>query len=392
MKIDHLLKNHGLGAHSKEKAESKGYHHDDAYGVKIDMNNGNPERCVEYINKAEGFVPASIQNGVINMGSWGNIFPFNQIRPCLMKDGAVVTYLNPNDYSKDIAGNNVDITTSSDGDVMIEIPLFLTSVHKVKNQLFVRIKGGSNIGNSYEATGFREGAAWKDYVYISAYPATVKDGKMRSVSNAYPKTDITILNAVRLMEGKGDGYKSILAGQATMLQVLYVILFKRLDSQNAIGRGITDGTMRESGLLDQSGMFYGAQDASKGIKFLGIENIFGNVSTFVDGIRFSSNGGISIHSQGSTINGQYYAGGSRLQGHGKDGYVSKFDNSFLPTEFKGSTSMFTTDYASRKNAAQGYLWGGSSGDGSAAGLFHMNFDIKIENLYPEEAGFRFIYL
>ena len=47
---------------------------------------------------------------------------FNKIKPCLFKNGAVVGYLNPDNFAQFADGTAADITSGNNGDVMIEIP------------------------------------------------------------------------------------------------------------------------------------------------------------------------------------------------------------------------------------------------------------------------------
>ena len=74
------------------------------YGVRIDTANSNPSTALTYTDDAVGFTPASGNNGAFSYGSWADKFPFNAIKPCLYKNGAVNYYLNPNDYTKKIDG------------------------------------------------------------------------------------------------------------------------------------------------------------------------------------------------------------------------------------------------------------------------------------------------
>ena len=46
-----------------------------------------------------------------------------QLSRCLFKDGGVVVgYLNPNNYAQFEDGSAADITSGTDGDVMVEFP------------------------------------------------------------------------------------------------------------------------------------------------------------------------------------------------------------------------------------------------------------------------------
>lgn len=80
--------------------------------VLIDTTNSNPNTCCSYADDAV--------NMAVGSSEWDTFFGH---KPCLFKNGEVVKYLNPNDYTKDVDGNDVDITSGDAGDVMIEFPL-----------------------------------------------------------------------------------------------------------------------------------------------------------------------------------------------------------------------------------------------------------------------------
>ena len=86
------------------KAEAKETPKYKAWGVRIDRTVKDPEKAVEYIGDAQGYEPA---RGA-NPGSWDNHPVFNKIKPCLLKEGKVAVYLNPNDYCYTEGGSSVD--------------------------------------------------------------------------------------------------------------------------------------------------------------------------------------------------------------------------------------------------------------------------------------------
>ena len=71
--------------------------------------------------------------------SWSDKYPFNKIRPCLVKNGAVVGYLNPDNYAQFEDGTAADITSGAAGDVMVEIPIFYYKISHNDTHTFVQI-------------------------------------------------------------------------------------------------------------------------------------------------------------------------------------------------------------------------------------------------------------
>ena len=103
------------------------------YTVRIDLNNKDPYDAVTYINDAVGFDPLYVE---CNYGSWKDVInTLISPRPCLYKDSKVITYLDPNNYSKSIYGSGVDILNESSGDVMVEFSRTYYKLEKNGNVL-----------------------------------------------------------------------------------------------------------------------------------------------------------------------------------------------------------------------------------------------------------------
>ena len=147
------------------------------YGVKIDLANSNPETSVTYTDDAVGFDKSYMDftNDTFVYGSWQDKFPFNQVRPCLFKDGAVVKYLNPDNYAKDVDGNDV-VITGADGDVMIEIPKVYYRLHKDENYQYIQISDTAQEGFCCLAHTYK--GVEKDKVYIGAYQSYYEKGEL----------------------------------------------------------------------------------------------------------------------------------------------------------------------------------------------------------------------
>lgn len=243
------------------------------YGVKIDTLNSNPSTALTYIDNAVGFTPASGNNGAFSYGSWEDKFPFNQIRPCLYKDGAVNYYLNPNDYTKKLDGSTSDITTGADGDVMVEFPKVYWKFESVGTDLFIRYSP-YKVDGGYKCLAHTRGSTEKDKCYISAYLGNDLASKLRSLSGKMPTASKTIGAFRTLAQANGAGYDQMAYYQMLMLQVLFVVMFKNRDSQTALGRGYVDGNSESiaTGGTNAKGMFYGEATGKQQIKFCGIED------------------------------------------------------------------------------------------------------------------------
>ena len=258
------------------------------YGVKIDTTNQNPETSVTYTDDAAGFVPMRGNDGNFDWGSWELPFKSLGIRPCVFKDDAVNYYLDPNDYTKKIDGSNADITSGLDGDVMIEIPKMFWKFSENGNDRIIQMSRVERVG--FVCLAHTRGVNVEDNIYIGAYPGAVIGGKLRSLSGKTPTGSKTHAEFRTDAQANGEGYEQFLFYQMQLLQILYVIFFKNLDGQTALGRGNVDASvLKITGARNTSGMFYGSTDGTMQIKFCGIEDFWGNIRNWVDGIWSTKN-------------------------------------------------------------------------------------------------------
>ena len=79
----------------------------------LNLNYSNPISIVTYADRAEGMLRG--------WEHWKNTDLCKDIRPCVLRDGVVQYYLDPDDYTKKDDGTPADITTIGD-DVMVEFP------------------------------------------------------------------------------------------------------------------------------------------------------------------------------------------------------------------------------------------------------------------------------
>jgi len=253
------------------------------YGVKIDTTNLNPETSVAYTDDAAGFVPMRGNDGNFDWGSWELPFKSLGIRPCVFKDGAVNYYLDPNDYTKKIDGSNADITSGLDGDVMVEIPQIYWKFSQNETDRFVQISRVQREG--FVCLAHMRGETKVPAIYVGAYKGSLLGGVLRSLSGKTPLNTKTHVEIRGYAQANGEGYEQFLFYQMQLLQILYVIFFKNLDGQTALGRGNVDASVRmNTGARNTDGMFWGSTDGTKQIKFCGIEDFWGNQRDWIDGL------------------------------------------------------------------------------------------------------------
>lgn len=255
------------------------------YGVRINEDSESPSN-----------VSRTDDASSLSQGEFENIYPFNEIRPCVLgKDGRVRYYLDSNNFSKKTDGSSGYINSGSDdGNIMIEFPKIYWKIYKDGSNVYVKYSK-HKIDNTWITLSHVRGTEERDYIYIGAYLGTHDSyGKLRSLSSGYPyiKTDMTLQEARSSAQANGAGYEIMTYGAWLMLQILYIVRYANRDSQSLIGRGKVDmfesgesTSVAGTGTTTDLGMnFMGS--GKQNMKWLGIEDLYGNCSYFIDGVVF----------------------------------------------------------------------------------------------------------
>jgi hypothetical protein len=359
------------------------------FGVSIDLTNQNPETAVTYTDDAVGMTAGS--------STWDSMAIFKDIKPCVLKNGVVQYYLNPNDFTKKADGSAADITSGNDGDVMIEIPKTGFSITTNGNYIDVKVTGNPNNAAFKYYAHSRAAEGDRQKLYIGAYKG-YKDGsnKLRSLSGKAPTVSQTIGTFRTQAQANGSGYDMLSFYPLTLIQCLYLIKYKNLDSQITIGRGYVDEntTAIATGGTDKKGMDFGETTGKLQMKLFGLEDFWGNVWEWIDGLFCDSSRNIKTAFQGFNDTGNGYT--SRGQGATSDigGYMSKpqgtSEAGFIAKEASGSSTTYFADYAS---LSAGYLpiFGGYWNTGADAGAFLLYMIYSASGSSPSLGG-RLMYL
>ena len=362
------------------------------YGIKIDINNPDPNTSVTYTDDSVGFIPLSVNQstGECNYGSWKDIITnVLGIKPVLMKkDGTILSQLNPNNYNETIDGNITDIESGTFGQVMIRFKhiYYKFSVHD--NQLWFQI---SNKQNDYTwvdtAFAAEDGIGTiRDEMYISAYEAAQKNNILQSLSNITPSFNLSFSEIETLSEFGVFHMMNIVKKQFIIF--LGYLVTKSIDLEGNIGNGNINGQILQNGSMNKKGLFYGKSTENEGVKLFGIENLWGNQLKYMHGIIqklvyiLDNENGITIPEQHIYIKESYpYNDIEDFDDLGKieenqSGFISsiKFlsDSIYIPDSLSGSSTTYYKSYFQngKSNDATEYLYGvygGSNIYGSKAG-------------------------
>ena len=253
------------------------------YGFTINEAESNPTASVTYTDEATAFSKGS--------AAWDTSPLFANIKPCLFKDGAVVGYLQRNDYTKFEDGTPADITSGNAGDVMVEIPKMAYYMEKSGDIITCKVLIGDDDAKTVDARYSylpfsRNAEGDRDKIYIGAYLGFELSGKLRSLSGKSPTADKTIGAFRTLAQANGTGYQQLPFYQLTLLQILYVMKYGSLNSQAALGRGYVDenAAATATGGTNLKGFCFGETTGKQQMKMFGIEDFWGNLYQRIDGL------------------------------------------------------------------------------------------------------------
>jgi hypothetical protein len=158
------------------------------------------------------------------------IAPFNGMRRCnvLQREdgGTKITYEGEPGFS----------LTGSHGNVFVEIPKHYAERGQADGHEYRFVSDKPLPGFAVDPA-FVEDGRELDAIYVSAYEALVRDGKMMSISGVYPTADHTRPDYRRYAQANGTGYGILDIRTLNMLQNLFLVEYATRDSQAAVGKG-----------------------------------------------------------------------------------------------------------------------------------------------------------
>ena len=179
-----------------------------------------------------------------------------------------------------------------DGNVLVKIPKFWYKITNTSSELKIQIADnaveGFKVSPAHQARNANESD--RDYVYIGRYKCSSTDYK--SQSGKSPKVSITRATARTSIAALGTGYCQQDFATYWTIRLLYLVEFANWNSQAVIGYGCGNLTSTQStGASDSMPYHTGTMKTARttygvGTQYRWIEDLWGNVLEWVDGIRF----------------------------------------------------------------------------------------------------------
>lgn len=267
--------------------------------------------------------------------------------------------------------------TDAFGNVFVKIPKFYSKkTYNADGSYKLQISGVRYDGFS---TLFVDGKGNElDYVLYGSYEASGSKQKAESKSGKSTLVNITLPEMRSACMANGRGYQQLDFLIDEILFELIVIEFATTNSQS-IGRGYVDGnsaaiaTGRTDSVKTPSGSEVSRTDGKHAFKYRGIENPWGNIWKWVDGITFSDEKVYICLDPEAYVSEKtaqpYEYVGDRPLDSGYIKVVKGFENFPLLgyiSELGGAENKYYCDYSWSEGTV--LLVGGDWGHGSAAGV------------------------
>jgi hypothetical protein len=225
---------------------------------------------------------------------------------------------------------------------------------------------------------------------------SLSTGKLQSISGQIPShVGNNITKGGRdsfrtYAQNRGTGWQIQTYYGTHALQVLYLVEYADFDIQTTIGRGVTNSVSNvETGktifLGNESGREAGT-DGATSISYRGIENLFGNVEKWLDGIN--QDGSKNVYAANEDFEDDKFTGNFILLGTTVS--TSGFPNNilfpqFLGTSLGGSSSSHLHDQIFVASGNRVPRYGGAVGAGLSAGAFRWSFTVFNLDLTNQSA-------
>lgn len=328
----------------------------------IDQNNPNPLSCITYEDDAEGMTKGSPE--------WDKFFGTKLV---LFKDGKEV---------RELKDEELNTLSPNDGDVMAKFSRKGLNIKTVDNKIYVSMTDNPN-NLDYGYYAHSRGEEVRDAFYLGAYLGYEQNGKLRSIKGVMPTGNKTIGDFRTIAQANGKGYEQLAFYQWTFLQAMYVLKYGDLDSQTALGKGLTGGRdYKNTGYTNGRGINYGTSSGTEQMRFQYLEDLWGNKFQWLDGAMTGESGKMQTGTTGfnnSASNYKSYPLGtnSSISGY-PDTIQGNNELGFIPKTTNGSNSTYYSDYSYVTSSAAYVAYaGGYYGYKAVVGAFYVNFDCSI---------------
>lgn len=270
------------GLYSDSELNRFGFWH---YAIYIDETDPDEETCVHNVEGYDNYFLdkcyMDFSADEFNWGGWSNaeFLP----KPCMLQsNGTVAYYLNPDDYTKKITGEESDVTnTEFDGNAMLEWKPVFVKTEKADNKLYIYYCSEKYSGDYECWSAKKSDGSYAEHFYMPIYEGVNIGGKLRSMSTGTrPTANTTAETEATYANANGDGWDTTTWADEDLMRIMGILIFRRLNFQKACGYNCgssSSALTHNTGTANTKGMFYGQESTSQyATKYFGMENWWGH--------------------------------------------------------------------------------------------------------------------
>lgn len=340
--------------------------------VKINLSDSNPATWAEYTDDAVGMTAGA--------AAWDTFFGHY---PAMIKNGAIVGELDPTQgYAKYTDGTTADITSGADGDVMIVFPRRGLKIWIDNGYLYISMT--DDLGDiGYKQLAHKYGSDYCDWFALGRYKGYSDGSKLRSLSGKTPTTSQTLGAFRTLAQTNGTGYEQTAYYQLMYIQAMYMLKYCGQNPQSAVGAGYTSTSntaIHTTGGSNSHGLDYGESSGTSQCSLFGIEDAWGNLNEWIDGIIVGANRQLTAATGNYNDSGTGYTAitdktGSVAYGGYLRTPLGTTEGGFAPDITTrgtyGTDSTYFCDDSFINTVGGAADFGGAYSYGGAAGLFRL---------------------
>lgn len=234
----------------------------------------------------------------------------------------------------------------------------------------------------------RNNGEYLDEVLIGKYEASGSSSKIFSKSKATCLVSVTRDGFRKAARAYGDssnaynGYQQYDIAMLTLYNFLCMLYYKTANIQTVFAGRTSESSKSDTGTCDTISGLNGWNTATNCVKMLGVENPYGNIYKWVDGIVFSDS---TIYAQKLPTGYTDSTGGntfgfSRPISNGNIKYLKAGSNATKSLVYcsstGGSSTTYVGDYYYYASGGTVLYSGGYWGSGAGAGLWYLSGDYE----------------
>lgn len=328
------------------------------------------------LQSQDPYTTSTSGNYVSVTGALDDVFPFNQIQE-VEDDNSNIFIRFPKMWIKWVNDTNGNIDGIKVADSQVDEEYFLSDAYLKP-----------------------DGSSYNDYFEMGKYEASGSSSRSNSRSGATPLVNLTRSESRTSCRYYGtadnhyNGYQQLDLQMLTLYNFLCMMFFRTSNIQTVYAGRTNSNSANATGSTNGVTGLNGWNTSTYCVKMLGVENPYGNVYKWCDGVRFSDT---TIYVQRNSSEYSDSAGGtaagfSRPSTNNWIAYLRQGQSdatksvAYAENVNGASASLYVGDYCYYHSSGAALYVGGAWGDGSRAGLWYLYGDYTTSYAYSYLGG------